>query len=399
MLRVGLTGGIGSGKSTVAGRLAEHGATVIDADRLAREVVAPGTGGLAEIVAEFGSGVLTADGELDRGALAGVVFNDDAARGRLNSIVHPKVARRTAELIAAAADDAIVVHDVPLLVENGLGAGYHLVLVVDAPTDERVRRLVRQRGMTEEDARARIGAQASDEARRAAADVWLDNSGTPDEVLAVVDELWADRLVPFEANVRLRRSPVRGGPKLVPYDPTWPVQAERIMARLRLAAGDRALRVDHVGSTSMPGIMAKNVIDVQVAVRSLADADELAEPLAAAGFPFDDPRLTDTPYPPDLDPEHWRKRVATAADPGRWVNVHLREQDGPGWRQVMLLRDWLRASPERLADYQALKQRLADEYAAGSTYDYAEAKTPWMRTAFVEMERWAERTGWHPEPA
>jgi dephospho-CoA kinase len=394
-----LTGGIGSGKSTVAGRLAEHGATVIDADRLAREVVAPGTGGLAEIAGEFGSGVLTADGELDRGALARVVFNDDAARGRLNSIVHPRVARRTAELIAAAADDAVVVHDVPLLVENGLGAGYHLVLVVDAPAEERVRRLVRQRGMAEVDARARIGAQAGDEARRAAADVWLDNSGTPDEVLAVVDELWADRLVPFEANVRLRRAPVRGGPKLVPYDPTWPVQAERIMARLRLAAGDRALRVDHVGSTSIPGIAAKNVIDVQVAVRSLADADELAEPLAEAGFPFDDRGLTDTPYPPDLDPEHWRKRVAAAADPGRWVNVHLREQDGPAWRQVMLLRDWLRASPERMADYQALKQRLADEYAAGSTYDYAEAKTPWMRTAFVEMERWAEHTGWSPEPA
>lgn len=396
MLRVGLTGGIGSGKSMVAGRLAEHGATVIDADRLAREVVAPGTGGLAEVVAEFGSGVLTADGELDRGALARMVFADDAARGRLNSIVHPMVARRTAELIAAAPDDAVVVHDVPLLVENGLGAGYHLVLVVDAPAEERVRRLVRQRGMAEDDARARIGAQAGEADRRAAADVWLDNSGTPDEVLAVVDELWADRLVPFEANVRLHRAPVRGGPKLVPYDPTWPVQAERIMARLRLAAGDRALRVDHIGSTSVPGIAAKNVIDVQVAVPSLADADELAEPLARAGFPFWHEPLSDTPYPPDLDPEHWRKRVATSADPGRWVNVHLREHGGPGWRYALLFRDWLRATPEWVADYQALKQRLADEYATGSTYDYAEAKTPWFHTAYAEMQRWAERTGWQP---
>ncbi len=396
MLRVGLTGGIGSGKSTVAGRLAEHGATLIDADRLAREVVAPGTSGLAEIAAEFGSGVLTEDGELDRGALAAVVFNDDAARGRLNSIVHPRVARRTAELIAAAPDDAVVVHDVPLLVENGIGPAYHLVIVVDAPVEQRVRRLVAQRGMAERDVRARIAAQATEEARRAAADVWLDNSGTPDEVLAAVDALWADRLVPYEANVRLHRGPVRGGPHLVPYDPTWPVQAERVLARLRLAAGDKALRVDHIGSTSVPGIAAKNVIDVQVSVASLADADELREPLARAGFPADPERTQDNPYPPCPDPQRWRKRMAVSADPGRWVNVHLREHGGPGWRAALLFRDWLRAEPEWLADYQALKERTAAEYASRSTYEYGEAKTPWFRTAYVEMERWAERTGWQP---
>ncbi|HKN98764.1 MAG TPA: dephospho-CoA kinase [Pseudonocardiaceae bacterium] len=396
MLRVGLTGGIGSGKSTVAGRLAEHGATVIDSDRIAREVVAAGTEGLAEIVDQFGAGMLTPDGSLDRAALAGVVFADDTARDRLNAIVHPKIAARTAELLGAAAPDAIVVHDVPLLVENGMGAAYHLVIVVDAPVEQRVARLVADRGMTEQDARARMATQATQEARRAAADVWLDNSGTPDLVLAQVDPLWADRLVPYEANVRLRRSPVRGGPKLVPYDPTWPVQAERIMARLRLAAGERALRVDHIGSTSVPGIAAKDVIDVQLAVPSLTDADKLADPLAAAGFPCYELPLTDTPYPPDLDPEHWRKRVAVSADPGRWVNVHLREHGGPGWRAGLLFRDWLRASPDWVADYQALKERLAAEFATGSATDYGEAKTPWMRTAYAEMERWAQRTGWRP---
>jgi dephospho-CoA kinase len=396
MLRVGLTGGIGSGKSTVAGRLAEHGATLIDSDRLARDVVAPGSDGLADVAAEFGTGVLTAAGELDRAALAAIVFPDDAARRRLNAIMHPLIARRTAALVEAAADDAVVVHDVPLLVENGLAPGYHLVLVVDAPVDRRVRRLVEQRGMTEADVRARIAAQATEQARRAAADVWLDNSGTPDEVLAVVDELWADRLVPFEANVRLNRVPDRGGPRLVPYDPTWPAQAERVLARLRLAGGDKVLRADHIGSTSVPGLAAKNVIDVQVAVADLADADELAEPLARAGFPAQPDFTRDNPHPPDPDPEHWRKRMAASADPARWVNVHLRVAGSPGWRAALLFRDWLRAEPDRLADYQRMKERTAAEYAAADIPAYADAKAPWFDRAYEEMERWSTATGWRP---
>ncbi|HWM02188.1 MAG TPA: dephospho-CoA kinase, partial [Actinophytocola sp.] len=175
MLRVGLTGGIGSGKSTVAGRLSEHGAVVIDADRIAREVVEPGTAGLAELVEAFGDDVLTPDGALDRAALARRVFADDAARARLNGIVHPRIGERTAELMAAAPSEAIVVHDVPLLVENKLGPAYHLVLVVDAPVETRVARVLRDRGMSEQDARARVAAQADEPARRAAADVWLDN--------------------------------------------------------------------------------------------------------------------------------------------------------------------------------------------------------------------------------
>jgi dephospho-CoA kinase len=396
MLRVGLTGGIGSGKSTVAGRLAEHGATVVDSDRLAREVVAPGTPGLAELVEEFGAGVLTGDGALDRPALAKIVFSDDAALTRLNAITHPKIAARTAELFRAVPDDGVVVHDVPLLVENHLAPGYQLVIVVDASVAERVRRLAADRGMTEEAAHARIAKQASQEARRAVADVWLDNSGTPDQVLAAVDELWADRLVPFEANVRLRRMARRGGPRLVPYDPTWPEQADRVLARVRAAAGDKAIRVDHIGSTSVPGLAAKDVIDVQVAVPDLTVADELAEPLTRAGFPPDPERVQDTVYPPDLDPERWRKRMAVSADPGRAVNIHLREIDGPGWRAGILFRDWLRASPDAMADYQALKQRTADEYATRSTFEYGEAKTPWFTDAYVAMRRWAEQTGWTP---
>ncbi|WP_026123119.1 dephospho-CoA kinase [Nocardiopsis chromatogenes] len=189
MLRVGLTGGIGSGKSEVARRLAAAGALVIDADAIAREVVEPGTPGLAEVVAEFGTGVLDADGRLDRPRLGGIVFSDTAKLERLNAIVHPRVAERTEELMARAPEDAVVVYDVPLLVENGLQGMYDLVVVVDAPEELRVRRLVEDRGMPEEQARARIAAQASREERLAAADIVVDNAGPLADLDARVAEV------------------------------------------------------------------------------------------------------------------------------------------------------------------------------------------------------------------
>ena len=195
VLRIGLTGGIGSGKSTVARLLAARGARVIDADVLAREAVAPGTPGLAAIAEAFGDGVLTAGGELDRPALAAVVFGDPDARSRLDGIVHPLVRARAAELIAALPPDAVVVQDIPLLVETGQAGSFDLVLVVEADVATRVARLV-DRGLTEADARARIAAQASDEQRRAVADVLLDNSGTPEELAAQVDRFWSERVLP-----------------------------------------------------------------------------------------------------------------------------------------------------------------------------------------------------------
>jgi dephospho-CoA kinase len=187
-MRVGLSGGVGSGKSTVAAMLAEHGAVVIDADAIAREVVEPGTPGYDAVVAEFGDTIVR-DGRLDRPALAKIVFNDDAARGRLNAIVHPLVGERTAQLMAEAPEDAVVVYDVPLLVESGLAAGFDKVVIVLAPQDVRLSRLA-ARGMPAEDARARMAKQASDDERRAVADELVTNDGSRQELQAQVDALW-----------------------------------------------------------------------------------------------------------------------------------------------------------------------------------------------------------------
>lgn len=190
---IALTGGIGSGKSTVARRLAEHGAVIVDADAIVREVQAPGSPVLAAIAEVFGAGMLHADGALDRAALGALVFGDPRRRAELNALVHPVVREESARRFAAAfaADpDAVVVYDVPLLAEARGGGEWDLVVVVDAPAGVRAERLVAERGMTPEDAAARIAAQASDEERRALADVVIDTSGTIDDTLGRADELW-----------------------------------------------------------------------------------------------------------------------------------------------------------------------------------------------------------------
>jgi dephospho-CoA kinase len=191
VLRIGLTGGIGSGKSEVARRFAAWGAVVVDADRIAREVVEPGTPGFGQVVAEFGDTVLGADGTLDRDQLGRIVFADPAARRRLEAVVHPLVGERAAQLMAEAPADAVVVYDVPLLVENGLAGAYDAVVVVDAPDEMRLDRLVRRRGMTEPDARARIGAQASRAERLAAADYVIGNDGTLADLERAAADVWA----------------------------------------------------------------------------------------------------------------------------------------------------------------------------------------------------------------
>jgi len=188
-MRVGLTGGVASGKSTVSEMLAALGAVIIDADLLAREVVARGTEGLAEIVAAFGRDVLTADGELDRPAMGAIVFGDEAKRRVLEGIIHPRVRARGAEIEAGAAEGAVVVHDIPLLAETGQPAAFDAVIVVDVPTEVQVERMVALRGMSREEAESRIAAQATREDRLAIATYVIENTGTMDDLRLRVDEV------------------------------------------------------------------------------------------------------------------------------------------------------------------------------------------------------------------
>ena len=198
MIRIGLTGGIASGKSAVAELLRAHGAVVIDADRLAREVVEPGTEGLAAIEARFGREVLRADGRLDRTALGRVVFADAAARRDLEAIVHPAVRARAAELAAAAPPDAVVVLMIPLLVETGQAEAFDLVVVVDVEPEVQLARLRARDGLDESEALSRVKAQVDRATRLAAADVVIHNNGEPTELAAEVDRFWAEQVVPLQ---------------------------------------------------------------------------------------------------------------------------------------------------------------------------------------------------------
>lgn len=202
MLNVGLTGGIAAGKSAVARQLAELGAVLIDADAIARSVVNPGSPGLAEVAEAFGPGMLTEAGELNRPALGALVFADATAREKLNSIVHPRVRAEAARQRAAAPADAVIVQDIPLLVETGQGSDFDLVIVVAAPLDERLRRMVEDRGMDEADARARIDAQATDAQRAAVADIVINNSGTLAQLRQQVTEIWEKNIAPSTSRAR-----------------------------------------------------------------------------------------------------------------------------------------------------------------------------------------------------
>ncbi|MDT5094400.1 MAG: dephospho-CoA kinase [Mycobacterium sp.] len=398
MLRIGLTGGIGAGKSTVSATFAECGGVIVDGDVIAREVVEPGTEGLAMLVDAFGDDILLPDGALNRPALATKAFADDEKRQTLNGIVHPLVARRRSEIIASVSEDKVVVEDIPLLVESGMAPLFPLVVIVNADPEVRVKRLIK-RGMTESDARARIAAQATEEQRRAVADVWLDNSGSEGELVERARDLWCRRILPFAHNLQNHRT-VRAPYVLVAYDPTWPEQAARIVARLRTACGHNAFRVDHIGSTAVPGLDAKDVVDVQVTVRSIEVADEIADALTTAGYPriaeittdsvHDDARSTVAEFDHDNDPALWQKRIHAASDPGRPANVHVRVDGWPGQQFALLFTDWLREHPAVHSEYLSVKRDVE-----GSPH-YPEAKEPWFLDSYRRAWEWADAVGWRP---
>jgi dephospho-CoA kinase len=384
VLRIGLTGGIGAGKSTVSATFAECGGIIVDGDVIAREVVEPGTEGLSQLVEAFGDDILQADGSLNRPALAAKAFVDDEQRAKLNGVVHPLVARRRQEILDSVHEDAVVVEDIPLLVETGMAPFFPLVVVVSAEEETRVERLIK-RGMDEADARARIKAQAPEEQRRAIADVLLDNSGSQGELVEKARDLWYNRVLPLAHNIRTRECAPRIY-QLVPYRPAWADDASRIIKRLQMACGEKALRVDHIGSTAVEGMDAKDVIDIQITVASLDIADEINGALADVGFPRIDHITADWSHTDD--PELWRKRIHCAADPGRPANIHIRADGWPGQQFALLFRDWLAANPGVQHDYLAAKRR------ALSAPDYAEAKEPWFADAYERACEWAKTTGW-----
>jgi len=398
MLKIGLTGGIAAGKSIVAARLRELGALLVDADVLAREVVEPGTVGLRQITETFGPTVLTPEGALDRPSLGRIVFGDATKRGQLNAIVHPMVRERAAAILAAAPADAVVVQDIPLLVETGQAPNFHLVVVVHAPRQVRIARMGSDRGMSVQEAEDRIVSQASDDERRAAADVLLDNSGGREDIVAAVDELWHARLVPFAHNLAEGRTSRLARPVIADYNPKWPAAAERLAARIRAAVPAGILAVDHIGSTAVPGLAAKDIIDLQIAVADLGDADRFAGALSAAGFPRYPGKWFDNPKPGHPDPEHWAKRFHGSADPGRVVHIHIREAGSPGWRYALAFRDWLREDHHSVEEYLALKRRLAAEHANDDgTAGYARGKDPWFtEVAAPRLEAWIGTSGWRP---
>lgn len=403
MLRVGLTGGIAAGKSLAASTFQDLGAVLIDADRLARLVVEPGTDGLREVVGVFGREVLQPDGSLDRQALGSKIFADPAGRERLNAIIHPRVRQLAGEQEAAAAassPDVVVVHDIPLLVETGQEDRFHLVIVIDAPDQLRVRRMVQNRGLPAPDAWNRIRAQADAATRNAAADVVLDNSGNPESLVSAVRSLWYERITPYAQNIRLRRVAERRGGPVLTEDPAWPREAALLIRRLK-RVDSRVRAVHHIGSTAVPGLPAKNVIDLQLTVSSLRDADGLSPTLAAAGFPRLEGAWRDDPKPAFPDPALWEKRLHCNADPGRPVNLHVRVEGSPGWRYALAFRDWLRADPAMASAYLAEKLRCRERHRndAGAA-GYAECKERWF-TEFADprLAAWTDDAGWSPENA
>lgn len=383
MLRIGLTGGIGAGKSTVSTAFAQCGAVIVDGDVISREVVQPGTEGLAALVDHFGHDILLPDGALNRPALAVKAFADEEQRARLNAIVHPLVATRRAEIVAAVAHDQVIVEDIPLLVESQMAPLFPLVVVVYADPEVRLHRLITIRGMDPADARARIAAQADDEQRRRVADVWLDNSGSEGRLVEQARDLWYQRILPFAHHLATGTPATESG-LLVAADPNWPDQAARILARLNTSCGHRAVRIDHIGSTAITGLDARDVIDVQITVASLEMADELADDLRQAGYPRVDSVTSDVRFDDATDSALWHKRFHASADPGRPTHVHIRVDGWPNQRFALLFVDWLAANPGMRTEFVAAKR-------SGTTQQ-------WFADAHRRAWAWAESTSWSPTP-
>lgn len=375
MLKIGLTGGIGAGKSTVSEILAAHGAAIIDADKIAREVVAPGEPLLDDLAKRFGEDVIGGDGGLDRAALAAAAFADEDSTAALNALMHPAIRNRTIEHFARHSDAEVVVHDVPLLVENAMTPAYHLNLLVDVPAELRLERLMNARGMAREDAESRIARQASDEDRYAVCDVIIDNADSVSATQDRVAELVNDRILPFAANLAAQQRAQRGPAELVePGGQDWQQQAQLIIAKLHHRIGDH-LRIDHIGSTAVPDLPAKDVLDLQLLVPDLDTARELSEHLANLGYPGHD--AADNLGEGQLE----EKQFHANTDPGRAVNLHVRRTDSVGAVFAREFVELLRTDAFERDRYAHLKRTLVRDHADDAdSHGYADAKEPYFLT-------------------
>ncbi|PRZ40592.1 dephospho-CoA kinase [Antricoccus suffuscus] len=288
MLDIGLTGGIGSGKSAASTAFRELGAVIIDADQIAREVVEPGSDGLEQIVRTFGADLLDPQGALDRPALAEIVFGDDEARAKLNAIVHPLVRQRSSALKQQAAPDAIVINDIPLLAEGSMAAAFHLVVVVHTPRDVRLKRLIESRGMVESDVRGRMASQASDADRSRIADALLDNSGTPQDLVAAATALWRDRLKPYADNLAAARPAAHASETVLDES-----ARQRALARVTFAAAavDDAATTTYLDETTI-GVRPSDPGNKTSLVRRFGEAGWFTgDPDSTAPLRSSDPRV------------------------------------------------------------------------------------------------------------
>ena len=406
MLRIGLTGGIGAGKSAVSATFSQCGGVVVDGDVIAREVVEPGTEGLAALVDAFGDDILLPDGALNRPALAAKAFSSDETRATLNGIVHPLVGKRRAELIAAVPEDSVVVEDIPLLVESGMAPMFPLVVVVFADAEVRLTRLVEQRGMAEDDARARIAAQASDSS--------VARSPMSGWTIRVLPRRWPNVLVRSGITASRRSPPISVRATLLAHPSDWflPIRSGRTRPHASSPVSRPRVGQTRCASTTsapprFPGWTRRMPSTFRSRSNHWLRQTNSTAALRSAGYPrIDDvssdvvkldARSTAERFDHSGDAALWRKRLHGSADPGRPTFVHLRVDGWPNQQFALLFVDWLKANPDVRDEYLSVK-RDAERAASpdGDIERYLDVKEPWFLEAYRRAWDWADSSSWRP---
>lgn len=375
MIKIGLSGGIGSGKSTVVKMLSSCGAYIIDSDKLAREVVEPGTPGLHSIVEHFGEKVLAESGELNRNALSAIVFQSDEARKVLNSITHPRIAQRTQQLIEEAPRDSIIVHDTPLLVELNLGVFYDAVIIVWASMETRLHRLQKYRDMPQEEALSRIHAQTSDEIRSQTADVVIDNNSTVEAARAQVYDLFYHYLVPWRDHL-IEGEPLSMPISLVSHQGKNPI-APKIIARLwtllHSVTDSGIVSIEHIGATSMNLSLGQDIIDIHITVTHWNKKDIILSTLKDGGYVMVKYRH---------DEEKLAEYILSSTNPLRKSCIYIHHVDNPCREMYLHSNEFLRLHPQYHQQYiQSKVEGLLSE-------KYSHNKKLFFESLYPQIQQW-----------